>query len=252
LNQQVLKYLERDVMHNIVALKMLKAHDGVRSFYQSNNFGEAAMVLLEPRVFAYDREHYPNANRICIISSDHPTLTSTLLEKLDSAQKVVFKLNSETDTLEVQKRFEVKRLTSFLSFTDTKPYSSDDTVQISTKPSQEFFDWIATEGHTRDWLEPMLDDEQAFCCEFFDGSQKLESVCFAFENYGQLWEIGGVYTPPDSRGRGLASRTVCAALAELQERGKRSRYQVHEQNSASIRVAIRAQLELFLTITHWA
>ena len=141
-----MKYLERDALHNIVSLKMLNAHDGSKSFYQSNNFGEAAMILLEPDAFAYDREHYPNADCICIISSDHPMLTAALLEELDSDQKVVFKLNSETDALEVQKLFNVKRVTSFLSFTDNRPYSSDNNVAISTKPTTEFFDWIATEG----------------------------------------------------------------------------------------------------------
>ncbi len=97
----------------------------------------------------------------------------------------------------------------------------------------------------------MLNDGRAFCAELYGKSQKFESVCFAFENYGQLWEIGGVYTPPASRGQGLASRTVCATIAELQNRGKRSRYQVHDQNIASIKVAEHAELELFLTITHW-
>ncbi len=238
-------------MQNIVALKMLTAHDGARCFYRSNTFGEAAMILLEPSAFAYDREHYPNADCICIVSSDHPILTAWLLEELDAKQKVVFKLKSDTDALEVQKRFDIKPITSFLSFTDIRPYSSDSHVCISTKPSQKFFEFIATQGHTQDWLEPLLDDGWAFCCELFNDDQKLESVCFAFENYGSLWEIGGVYTPPASRGRGLASRTVCAAVGELQKGGKRSRYQVHQENSVSIRVAQRAQLELFLTITHW-
>jgi RimJ/RimL family protein N-acetyltransferase len=251
LNQQVLKYLERDVLQNIVSLKMLNAHEGARSFYRANKLGEAAMIVLEPQTFLYDREHYPNADWICIISSDHPTLTAALLEEFDPQQKVVFKLNSESDAIEVQKLFDVKRVTSFLSFTDTRQNSSDEAAQISTKPSEEFFEFIANEGHTRVWLEQMLDAGLAFCCELFDSAQKLESVCFAFENYGSLWEIGGVFTPPAFRGRGLASKTVCAAIAELQKRGKRSRYQVHEENSASIRVAKRANLELFLTITHW-
>jgi RimJ/RimL family protein N-acetyltransferase len=251
MSAQVLDYLERDVMHNIVALKMLQAHVGAKCFYKSNYTGEAVMILLEPTAFAYDREHYLNADCICIIASDHPTLTSGLLKELDHKQKVVFKLNAETDALEMQKLFDVKRVTSFLSFTDIRLYSSDTNVQISTEPSPKFFDWIATEGHTRDWLEPMLIGDRAFCCELYNDDLKLESVCFAFENYGQLWEIGGVYTPPASRGRGLATRTVCAAIAELQQRGKRCRYQVHENNQASIRVAEHIELELFLTITHW-
>jgi RimJ/RimL family protein N-acetyltransferase len=248
---RALQYLERDVLHNIVALKMLNTHDGVRCFHQANENGEAVMILLEPGAFAYDREHYPNADSICIIASDHPNLTNTLLENLDHKQKVVFKLSSDADALEVQKRFDVQRITSFLSFTDNTSYSSDPNVHTSTKPSEMMLEWIATQGHTRDWLKPMLAKNRAFCCELYDASQELESVCFAFENYGDVWEIGGVYTPKESRGKGLATRTACTAIAELQKRKKRSRYQVQEQNSASIRVARQAKLELFLTITHW-
>lgn len=238
-------------MQNIVSLKMLKAHGGAKSFYRANNYGEAVLIVLKPDAFAYDREHYPDADCICIISSDHPALTAELLGEIDAKQKVVFKLKSETDALEIQKRFEVKRLTSFLSFTDARPYPNENAVQISTKPSLEFFDWIARESHARDWLEPMLNDGRAFCGDLYDNTLKLESVCFAFENYGQLWEIGGVHTPPASRGRGFATSTVCATIAELQRRGKRSRYQVQEQNINSIWFAERAELEFFLTITHW-
>ena len=133
---RALDYLERDMLRNIVALKMLTAHDDVRCFHHSNQVGEAVMVLLEPQVFAYDCEHYPDADCIAIISSDHPSLTREPLAHLEKVRLVVFKLNSE-------------------------------------------------------------------------------------------------------------------AVAELQQRGKRSRYQVQENNLASIRVAQNADLELFLTITHW-
>ena len=248
---RALDYLERDVLRNIVALKMLTAHDDVRCFHHSNQVGEAVMVLLEPQVFAYDREHYPDADCIAIISSDHPSLTRELLAHLEKDQLVVFKLNSEADVTEVQKQFRVRKIRSFLSYTDTKPSVCDNDVLISSKASVQMLEWIATEGHARDWLEPLLADNLAFCCELYNRHQQLESVCFAFENHNTIWEIGGVFTPQASRGQGLATRTVRAAVAELQKRDKRSRFQVQENNLASIRVAQNADLELFLTITHW-
>ena len=72
MNPQVFKYLERDVMQNIVSLKMLTAHGGAQSFYRANNFGEAVMIVLKPTAFRYDRERDPNSDCICITSSDHP------------------------------------------------------------------------------------------------------------------------------------------------------------------------------------
>lgn len=251
MNTRALQYLERDVLRNIVAFKMLTTHDDRRCVYISSEFGEAVMVLLEPQVFAYDRAHYPDADSICVISSDHPSLTNQLLSQLEQDQKVVFKLNSDADALEVQKQFRIQRVTSFLSYTDIKPNFPDKYVQISTRPSAQMFEWLATEGHTRDWLEPLFAANHAFCCELFNAKEQLESVCFAFENHKTIWEIGGVFTPEALRGRGLASRVVQTAIAELQQREKRIRYQVWEQNQASIRLAQHLKLELFLTITHF-
>ena len=77
-------------MQNIVSLKMLNAHDGAQSFYCSNNYGEAVMIVIKPNAFAYDREHYPDADCICIISSDDPALTAGLLDEIEAKQKVVF------------------------------------------------------------------------------------------------------------------------------------------------------------------
>ncbi len=77
-------------MHNIVSLKMLNAHDDAQRFYGANNYGEAVMIVLKPNAFAYDREHYPDADCICIISSDDPALTAGLLDEIEAKQKVVF------------------------------------------------------------------------------------------------------------------------------------------------------------------
>ena len=250
MNTRALEYLERDPFKNIVAVKMLTIHDDVRCVYVSSEFGEAVMVLLEPQVFAYDREHYPDADAICVISSDHPSLTNELLAQLEKNQKVVFKLNSDSDVFEVQKQFRIEKVTSFLSYTDTQAYARDLGVQINSNPSVQMLEWIELNGHSRNWLESLLAQNRAICCELND-EHKLESVCFAFENHKTIWEIGGVFTPQPSRGRGLASRVVRTAIAELQYREKRIRYQVWEQNQASIRLAQYLKLELFLTVTHF-
>ena len=77
------------------------------------------------------------------------------------------------------------------------------------------------------------------------------SACLAFENYGPVWEVGGVVTAPLHRRQGLAARVVQTALARLSERALIPRYQVEENNVASIGLAESIGLAPFLTIVHY-
>ena len=72
------------------------------------------------------------------------------------------------------------------------------------------------------------------------------SVCFAFKNHGRIWEVGGVVTPVQYRGQGLAAKVVRSSLAELQRRRLVPRYQVNEDNLPSLRLAASVGLRQFL------
>ena len=106
------------------------------------------------------------------------------------------------------------------------------------------------QGHSRDWLQPLLNADRAFSCALRGEAEPL-SACFAFENYKQVWEIGGVVTQPPHRGQGLGSRIVRAALGELTRRGLLPRYQVREDNAPSIELARSIGMTPFLNLTHY-
>ena len=99
--------------------------------------------------------------------------------------------------------------------------------------------------------EPLLAAGSAFAA-VLERDRKGVSACFAFENHGPVWEVGGVVTAPEHRRKGLGARVVRAALAELSRRGLAPRYQVEEHNTASIGLANSVGLTPFLTITHYA
>jgi GNAT superfamily N-acetyltransferase len=245
-----LSFLKRDPLRHIVALKMLHAlGETAETHFASSEHGESVLVLLDANAFSYDREHYGDAHHIAVISSDHALLTRQLLKFVPRSKRIVFKLSSDADALEVQKRFAVQLVTAFLSFTDVQAHAADPNVTLGLEPSDEMWAWFTAQGHERDWLEPMLREGRAFCVTL--GGNSPESVCFAFENFGAIWEVGGVFTPPELRGRGLARRVVTRAVAELQRRGLKTRYQVQEDNLASVGVARGIGLSLFLTITHF-
>ncbi len=248
----IVEALEREPLRNIVLLKHLEAFPEHTTVHRVERHGAAAtMVLLEVAASAYDRRTYPTARYAALISSDGAALTRELIQSVPRQVGVVFKLTSDADRDAVAHDFpRLQRTTAVLSFTGGTGFARDDSVRIVTAPSEAVFAYFGSQKHGRDWLEPLLRSNRAFVCVTGPDEQPY-AVCFAFENYRTVWEIGGLYTPPESRGRGYAARIVRTALAELAARGLLPRYQVHDDNIASIRLAESIGLTRFLEITHF-
>ena len=242
MTKQAFAYLEQKPLQNITALKMLYTYP---EFCTVHALSDGVLILLEPTAMPYDRETYPEAAQIVLLYADSSQTTQELLKFVPDKHPTIWKIISETVTREVQNHFALAQERAFVSFTDLQPYIFDSAVSISTSPSQIALAAYAGLGHERAWLEDLLDKRQAICCEL-EGS-----VCFAFANYEHIWEIGGVFTSSESRGQGLAARVVKTCIAELQRRDLRIRYQVHEDNLASIGLAKSIGLEVVCTITHW-
>ena len=245
--------LEHQPLRNIVLLKHIEAFPEHVSVEQvSEGSDTATLVLLETTASAYDRETYPQAAFVALISSDHPRLTRRLLASVPARGDVVFKLASDSDRDVVAERFAISRATSFLSFTGDEPviFAADGEVSVSTSASDGALRLLESQGHPRDWLRPLLASGRAFVCTLEHGGDP-RSVCIAFENYRQVWEVGGVVTPAPHRGQGFAARVVRTALAELQRRKLVARYQVNEDNLPSIRLATSVGLQQFLQLTHF-
>ena len=245
--------LEREPLRNIVLLKHIEAfRDHVSVAQVSTGPSVGTMVLLDTSASAYDRETYPEAMMAALISSDGPELTRNLIGVLPRQRDIVFKLSNDADRDVIAERFPISRATSFLSFTAGQPagFVADANVSITTSASGAMLGLFESQGHAREWLCPLLSSGRAFTCTLEqDGEPR--SVCLAFENYRQIWEVGGVVTPVQHRGLGLASRVVRSALAEVQRRGLVPRYQVNEGNAASIRLAASVGLRQFLQLTHF-
>ncbi len=249
--QDAISYLERDVLRNIVPLKMLNAFpNSARVHHVSSALGQGVLVLLSASAFDYDCETYPTARFVVLVSSDGSEITRELIEFVPHDEKIVFKLSSLRDLGVIRTRWNLERTRGFLSFTSESCFTSDAGVRLTLEPSDAAFELFASQGHHRVWLEPMLHSNRAFACLLeHDGAPV--SLCFAFQNYGAVWEIGGVLTVPESRGRGLAGRVVRTVLAQLEALGHTPRYQVFEDNTASIRLAESLGLTHFLSIEHW-
>jgi hypothetical protein len=244
--------LARDPLRHVVLLKQLLAYpEHVEVHRVCDDDGAATLVALDASVSPYDRLTYPKADVVAFISSDHPRLTGELLSRLPPAVGIVFKLAREADLAPVALRFPVVRRTAFISFSARGGAEPDPGALTTSRPGAAAFDLFETQGHARDWLEPLLRNGKAFACVLSCEGNAL-SACFAFENYGRVWEVGGVVTTETERRKGLAGRVVRTALAELGRRALVPRYQVEEGNAASIQLARSVGLAPFLTLVHYA
>jgi RimJ/RimL family protein N-acetyltransferase len=248
---ELINDLEREPLRNAVLLKQLAAFPEHTTGYRATNYaGSAAyLVVLDAQASSYDRETYPSAARVALVSSNDAAMTARVIGVISKDQGVVFKLASEVDREVVASRFPVERKAAFHSFTAGSEFERDEDVHMGNDPSDRALSLLEAQGHSHDWLLPLLRSDKAFVCSInVDG--ELASVCIAFESYGRVWEVGGVVTPKSFRGRGLAARVVRTAMAVLSERALLPRYQVNGNNHASLAVARKTGLQHFLTLEH--
>lgn len=252
MNEQALRLLRRDPLRNIVALKFLLGFAG-QAEVQIRQRGDNAAVLLlvDNSQSAFDRTTYPSVGRSVIIASDDPEVTRDVLPLVPRGAAMVFKLMNGGDRDVVASVFALHRQTAFLSYTDGSGAAAVETAaSIETAGSRIPFELFESQGHGATWLRELLDDDRAFVSVLMQGDV-VQSACFAFHIDGPVWEIGGVYTLPHLRGQGLALQVVGAALAELHRRGCRPRYQVAEDNLASVALARSVGLRPYLEVAHY-
>ncbi|WP_306227147.1 GNAT family N-acetyltransferase [Bosea beijingensis] len=248
---EIIERLAGDPLDNVVLLKHLAAFpQNTRAFQRLSPAGAATLVLLDTAASVYDRKTYPTAAHAALMRSEDVALTEALLSELPTTGGIVFKLSGTADYDLVQRHYPLARKTSFLSFASPECVPGYDGVLVAESATDAMYALYRTQDHARDWLAPLLASGRAFTCRVGSGDQPL-SVCFAFESYTKVWEIGGVVTRPEQRGRGLGSRVVGAALGELARRDLLARYQVHEDNTASIRLAEALGMQPLLRLTHY-
>ena len=250
--QEAICELARDPLRNVVLLKQLSAYPRhVKVHRACGAEGVAILVVLGDVGQSLRPAGLSELGCRGLHRQRHPKLTATLARHVPRGVGVVFKLSHEADRAAVEAQFAVTRRTAFVSFTATGGCEPDPGVGATEAPGDAAFALLELQGHERSWLEPLLRDGRAFA-RVLEGDGDTRSACVAFENYGPVWEVGGVVTAPSQRRKGLGARVVRTALAELARRGLAPRYQVEESNIASIALAHAIGLRPFVIATHYA
>lgn len=250
--RQAVAALERDPLRNIVLLKTL-AHYPRAVRCRIAEGGSAVLLLLPGNASAWDRQNYPGTDHVVLMAAADPTAARELLQHVPRDRRLVFKLHDGRLVAAVKGEWPlVERVNAFVSYAapEGRRWSAPGDVTISGTPGEACLDIYAGLGHSRDELRPLFASGAALSFSIFE-DDALRCSCFTYPNYGPIHEIGGLYTDPAHRRRGLAHRVVEAALAHLGGAGLTARYQLQENNRASARLAEAVGLTPAVTYEHW-
>ena len=143
-------------------------------------------------------------------------------------------------------------MTSFLSYTSSGNDSFTDSkrVAVSREIDEAILPFFRENGYEREEVEGYFNSGSALSFAVHENNEPA-SACIAYKNYGNIWEIAGLYTIDRARRKGYAREIVATALNKLLENGHIPRYQMDEDNVASKSVAEDLGLTKFLMTEHY-
>jgi GNAT superfamily N-acetyltransferase len=172
------------------------------------------------------------------MSATNQALVRRLLAYVPHGVSLVFKLLDDADRQTVGQLFALRRVTAVLSYSAPlgQRFALSGSVQVSNQVDEACFALYTTLGHSRGDIASYFASGNALAFTIYQESQPI-AACFTYPNFGNIHEIAGVYTIPSARRRGYARMLVESALHTLALRQHNSRYQVQEDNQASIGLA---------------
>lgn len=251
--QEVITFLKRDPLRNIVPLKMLTAYPAViETHYYAIGDEAAALLLFPTSAFAYDRATYADLDLVVILAATTRRAAAALLPRIPTHQKLIFKLMDEEARQFLAESLSLQRVTTFLSYTatDTQRFGAYPEVAVADQVDERLYPLFANQGHDAAELHRYFAGRQARTYTLSQGHEPV-AACFTYQNFDTIHEIGGVFTLPTQRRKGYAQQMVATAVHSLLTRGCLPRYQVHEINHPSIALAEHIGLVRFVTVEHW-
>jgi ribosomal protein S18 acetylase RimI-like enzyme len=251
--RRAVEFLENDPLRNIGLLKTLFYFpQAARCHFQEGQSGAGVLMLLPGGASYFDRQNYPGTDYVVFITATESAVLPELLTHVPGGKRLLFKLVAPQHSTVVRRFFSIERVNAFVSYTAPPGtlYDSAEGVTVSGMPSDACLDLYAALGHSRQELSTRFANGQTLSFTVYENDKPVAS-CFTVPNYGKIYEICGVTTDPGRRRRGLARKVVEAGLHYLGHTGFSARYQVQEDNRASILLAESIGLRYVVTYEHW-
>jgi len=251
--QKVLDYLNKNPLPNIMLLKMATIYrESITTFHISVDQGEGVLILLPTKKSSYDAQIYPETQTVVMIAADNTAVTRAFLPHMPQQGNLLFKLFSEEDAQVVGQLYPLKKQRGFISFT-SKPqhtFTAHPEVAVLSELDERMLPLFHQNNYSTAEIRQWFNSQNAIGFAIYRQDVPV-SVGMAFQNYGAIWEIGGLHTAVTARRHGYAQKIVETALVTLQQQGKIPRFQCHEANVASLHLAGKIGLEPFLLTEHF-
>ena len=224
----------------------------IQTIYQETAMDAAALLLFPTSAFPYDRATYPDLDWVVLLSATTPAAAITLLPHIPRDQKLIFKLMDAGIRERLAAHFSLQPITTFLSYTATvvEHFTPHPDVAVADQVEDRLYPIFAAQGHERAELTRYFATGQARTFTLYRAAAPV-AACFTYQNFETVHEIGGVFTLPSERRKGYAQQVVETAVHSLLARNCLPRYQVHEDNHASIALAEQIGLTPFVAVEHW-
>ena len=251
--KQIFDYLNQDPLRNIVLLKMLATEErGVEMNYFENGRSAGVLMVLPSDHFTYDAQTYPDVDYIVIISADAPDVIAEMLPYIPRDKDIIFKLFTDDAFDVLSQHLELDRQRGFISFSCAADahFEKRPDVTLFNELDERLLPYFVENGYTEAEVTQWFAEQKAIGFAILQGEQ-AKSVGMAYQNYGNIWEIGGLHTVHSARRGGNAQKIVETSLNILLAAGKIPRYQIHEANIASRYLAEKIGLRPFLVTDHY-
>lgn len=249
---EIWSYLTLDPMKHVVHLKALTTYSQhIQSHYFSNGPLSGVLFVYPTEVTTFESEVYPDAEYVVLITTDGPTITEQMIDYLPSQNNLLFKFTNPVDRIVIESKFLLKRINTYLSYScdPLLEFARSPYVHVSQKYEPHLLPLFEGTGYDASTIKNLFEIAHAFSFSIEENGEPL-AVALAYQNHEAIWEIGMLFTVEKARRKGYAKQLVESALGQVLAKGFLPRYQMHENNYASIALAEEVGLTLFLTTEH--
>lgn len=249
---QVEAFLQRDLFNNAIILKMLAAYSNfMRVHYEATEADAGVLALLPTSISPFDYATYPTAEFVVFLTATRPQLVEALLPYIPTEGNLVFKLTDPIIRAVIEQAFQLTRVTAYISYTTRagQTFAPAAQVRVASHLDEGCLDLFVAQGHTRNEVEQAF--ARADTLLFTVEQPDPVAICFTYQNFAHIYEIGGLYTVPQARRQGYARSLVETALYTLNRQQLIPRYVVEETNLPSMRLAEMLRLQPFVMMEHW-
>jgi hypothetical protein len=246
-----LALLETDVSQNIATLKYLaqyREHAAVST--AGDRSGWAVLSSFPTAILSYDRAVYPQAKIAVFVNGTDKELIYELLNKLP-LNHYVFRFNAPLDVAPLESCYTITRGYIYNSYTgDTLPPNPPPvTVPAQSELTEEAIQLFGLNNHDREDLVKHFQHGARWFGYIEDN--RIKSLCFTYDDYGDYREIAGVRTVDGERRKGYARIVVYSALKYLLDNHLKPRYVTEEANTNSNALAQNLGMKRFLKLEHF-